>query len=209
MRVIALAASKGGVGKSTLTAALAVRAAEESPRVALVDLDPQLSLASWWDRRGKPANPQLYEDIDSNIEAIEMIASEGWEYLFLDTPPSQIDRIEPAIFCSDFVVIPTRAGIMDVEAIRVTEELCLLHKKPYAFAINMAVPSAATASVAAQLRTNRRLLLEPYVTFRQSHSNAMFAGRSAGETRDGTAKREIDELWRSLQDAMTKKRAAA
>ena len=43
MRVIAVAASKGGVGKSTLTAALAVRAAQDGRRVGLIDMDPQLA----------------------------------------------------------------------------------------------------------------------------------------------------------------------
>ena len=54
MRVVVLAAVKGGVGKTTLASCLAVRAAEESKRVALVDLDPQESLVGWWERRGLP-----------------------------------------------------------------------------------------------------------------------------------------------------------
>ena len=45
LRVITLANPKGGVGKTTICSALAVRAAEESRRVALLDLDPQESLA--------------------------------------------------------------------------------------------------------------------------------------------------------------------
>jgi chromosome partitioning protein len=53
LRVITLANPKGGVGKTTICSALAVRAGEESRRVALLDLDPQESLASWWTRRGK------------------------------------------------------------------------------------------------------------------------------------------------------------
>ena len=53
--VIVLCATKGGVGKTTLASALAVRAAEESKRVALIDLDSQPSLSGWWDRRGAAA----------------------------------------------------------------------------------------------------------------------------------------------------------
>ena len=40
MRVITIASTKGGVGKTTLASALAVKAATESARVAMVDLDP-------------------------------------------------------------------------------------------------------------------------------------------------------------------------
>jgi chromosome partitioning protein len=76
LRVITLASTKGGTGKTTLSSALAVRAAEESKRVALLDLDPQESLASWWTRRGRTKNPKLFE-ADATTEAIELLISEG------------------------------------------------------------------------------------------------------------------------------------
>lgn len=210
MRVISLAASKGGVGKTTLTATLAVRASLDSDRVGIVDFDPQLSLSSWWDRRGGVKNPQLFEDIDSTTEAIELIASEGWEWLFLDTPPSQINRIEPVIACSDFVLIPTRVGIMDIEAIKITEELCHEHQKPYAFILNMVAPGHKMTEAAAQhLRMNRRTVLEPFISYRPSHTAAIYAGRSAAEVRDPTARREIDALWKSVQEFTSRLRRAA
>src|SRR3954454_24695285 len=107
MQVVTLASTKGGVGKTTICSALAVRAAEESRRVALLDLDPQESLASWWIRRGKTKNPKLFE-VDAAVEAIEMLLSEGWEWVFRDTGPARIDLIEAGIALADLVVIPTR-----------------------------------------------------------------------------------------------------
>jgi cellulose biosynthesis protein BcsQ len=44
MLTIAIASTKGGVGKTTTAASLGVRAARDSARVALVDLDPQKAL---------------------------------------------------------------------------------------------------------------------------------------------------------------------
>ena len=38
MKTIAVASAKGGTGKSTITALLAVRAAQDTPRVAMMDL---------------------------------------------------------------------------------------------------------------------------------------------------------------------------
>jgi hypothetical protein len=73
MRVVTLAGTKGGTGKTTLASALAVRAAEDSPKVALIDLDPQESLSSWWTRRGKAKNPKLFE-VDATTEAIELLS---------------------------------------------------------------------------------------------------------------------------------------
>lgn len=204
MLTVALAASKGGVGKTTLTAALAVRAAREG-KVAIIDQDPQLSLSSWWDRRAGSDNPALFEEVESSSEAITEIASMGYDWLFIDTPPSQIDRMESVIVCADLVLIPTRTGIMDIEAVRITQELCEHHKRPFAFVLNMVLPGAkSTQSAASFLRTHRRLLLDPFITERESYGAAMFAGKTAPETRDETARAEIDALWQSVKGAILK-----
>src|SRR5262249_9389425 len=105
LRVVTLASTKGGVGKTTLASALAVRAAEDSRRVALLERDPQESLASWWIRRGKVKNPKLFE-VDATAEAIELLVSEGWEWIFIDTGPARIELIEPGIAVADLVLIP-------------------------------------------------------------------------------------------------------
>jgi chromosome partitioning protein len=119
MNVITLASSKGGAGKTTICSALAVRAAEESRRVALLDLDPAESLASWWTRRGKTKNPKLFE-IDAATEAIEMLLSEGWEWVFIDTGPAKLELAEPGIAVADLVLIPTRPSAFDIEQTAVT-----------------------------------------------------------------------------------------
>jgi cellulose biosynthesis protein BcsQ len=55
MKVITIAGPKGGTGKSTVCASLAVRATLETGRVALIDLDAQGTLSEFWVLRGKPA----------------------------------------------------------------------------------------------------------------------------------------------------------
>ena len=51
MRTIAFLTQKGGAGKTTLAASLAVAAASAGERVIVLDLDPQASLARWGKRR--------------------------------------------------------------------------------------------------------------------------------------------------------------
>ena len=51
MRTIALVTQKGGSGKSTLSAGLAVAAQAARERVFLIDMDPQKSLTTWAQNR--------------------------------------------------------------------------------------------------------------------------------------------------------------
>ena len=51
MQTITLVTQKGGAGKTTLAASLAVAATEAGEKVVALDLDPQGSLASWGETR--------------------------------------------------------------------------------------------------------------------------------------------------------------
>jgi chromosome partitioning protein len=180
---ITLAASKGGVGKTTLATALAVRAAKGSTRVALLDLDPQESMSAWWDRRGTPANPKLFE-IDATAEAIELLVSEGWEWVFVDTPPARIELIEPGIVVADLVLIPCRPSALDIEQIDIAIELCEIHDKPFAFILNHAPANwKLTKTSGAFLAKGGRTVFEPPVTFRQAYMAAMTLGKSGRSDR--------------------------
>lgn len=204
MTVIVLAATKGGVGKTTLASALAVRAAEESKRVALIDLDPQESLASWWDRRGKTGNPILFE-IDATAEGIELLMSKGFEWVFIDTPPGGLKFTEPAIAAADFVLIPMRASALDVEAIDVVVDICSTRKKPFAVVLNHAHPAwKLTKSTVAYLRSSGHTVLDQLIAYRMAYIGAMTVGKSAPEIeKDGQARKEIDALWESIKKLAT------
>ena len=85
MRVITIASAKGGVGKTTLASALAVKAATESARVAMVDLDPLGSLAAWWARRGSSESPEIFGGADTASEVVEKLELAGWDWVFIDS----------------------------------------------------------------------------------------------------------------------------
>ena len=81
MLTIAVTNTKGGVGKTTLAATLAVRAAQDKfkggahYRVALVDLDPMRGLVAWWLRRGKTENPTI-----SKARKPRRMPLSGWKW---------------------------------------------------------------------------------------------------------------------------------
>ena len=72
MKVLALCSQKGGVGKTTICGHLSVEAERTGfGPVALIDTDPQGSLASWWNER-QAAEPQ-FAKVD-----ITKLADLGW-----------------------------------------------------------------------------------------------------------------------------------
>src|SRR5689334_13699917 len=140
MHVISVISTKGGVGKSTLSSLLAVKAASESKRVAMVDLDPLGSLADWWKRRGSPDNPCIFRGADTATEAVEVLGLDGWDWVFIDTPPAFVATIEDAIENADFVVVPIRAGALDLLASEDAVAMVQEAGKPFLCVINDAEP---------------------------------------------------------------------
>jgi chromosome partitioning protein len=208
LRVVTLANVKGGVGKSTLCSALAVRAAQESKRVALLDLDPQESLASWWTRRGRTRNPKLHE-VEATTEAIELLISEGWEWVFVDTGPAKIDLIEPGIVVADLVLIPTRPSAFDIEQASIIVELCEVHDKPHAFVFNQAAPGTKLTRSAIQYLQDSiggRVIKKPIITYQQAYMAALTVGKSGPEIdKEGDARAEIEALWVEVNKLLEEK----
>ena len=206
LHVVTLANAKGGAGKTTIASALAVRAAEESKRVALIDLDPQESLASWWTRRGKTKNPKLFE-VDAAVEAVELLISEGWEWVFIDTGPARLDLIEAGIVVADLVVIPTRPSALDIEQAAICIEMCEAHGKRHAFVLNAAPPGTKLTKSSIQfLRKGGSTVIETPITFRPAYMAAMTVGKSGPEVEKAdTARKEIDALWTAVNKLLAEK----
>ncbi len=137
MKTITVASTKGGSGKSTIVAALAVRAAQETPKIAMMDLNfDQGSLTQWWQLRGKPQTPFLAQNVENIPGDIRVIAAMKYEWLFIDSPVTALDLIEQAVVVADAVIIPVRPGFFDVIAVQTVTWMCRKHRKPFAFVLS-------------------------------------------------------------------------
>jgi chromosome partitioning protein len=212
MITIALVNSKGGVGKTTLTAALAIEAAKEMvdnpprpARVALVDLDPQRSLVKWCDGRGDD-NPKLLEGCDDAADAMDRLAYMGCEYAFFDSPPAFLNVIEGCIESADLIILPLRASMLDVAA---SEDAYVMAKEAGTatmMVLNDVHPNEGVVTATHDWLTENNIeLAKTMIHHRVSHTYAMMAGLSAAEKVNGKvdkgAKTELANLWAEVRDA--------
>ena len=114
-KIILITHQKGGVGKSTLTFNLAQNIAQ-STSVAVLDFDLQGSLSQL---------KELVTDFEiipfqGNMNDIESL---NYDFIFIDTPPYLSHDLPKLIELADLIIVPTKAGVLDLLAIKSTLEL--------------------------------------------------------------------------------------
>lgn len=200
MKTIGLIASKGGVGKSTLAAHIAVCAARAGKTVAAVDLDPQRSLAQWGERR----KAEDVTVLDARIQELPTIISRAKEQradLVVVDSAGRNDTVAAQLAgLADVVLVPVRPGIYDLEASANTASMLTRAKaKRAVFVLNACPP---TGSRAAESRDALAALLKVcpvQIGNRVDFSDALADGRSVFELAPkGKAAAEISDLYRWL-----------
>ena len=120
-KIILITHQKGGVGKSTLTFNLAQNISNGS-KVAVLDFDLQGSL-----RQLKELVTD-FEIIPYQGE-IEKISDLDYDFIFIDTPPYLSNQMPKLISIANLIIVPTKAGILDLLAIKNTLEVIDLAKR--------------------------------------------------------------------------------
>lgn len=202
MRIIVLAASKGGTGKTTLAAALSALAAQ-TEKAGVADLDPQQSLARWLELRGHfhadLKSPALY--VAETIEGITAQAEkDGVDSIFIDTPPAMISHILPAVTQAHLVLIPVKPSLLDLEAIDPITEMCRDYQKRFAFILTMVPHEAATLAASRKYLAHDGKVLKDALFNRQIFATAMIKGGTAGEAdKTGKSASEIHGLLLAIR----------
>ena len=209
-RVIAVACQKGGSGKTTIAAHLAVQAgkAGQGP-AALVDTDPQGSLGEWWSARDDDALALTTVKLAELAANPGCVRTRGAAFTIIDTPPALTASIDQVIAIADLVLIPARPSPHDLRAIGATVNMVRRAGKPFFFVINGAAPRAnITAEAVAALSEHGRVA--PVILYqRTDYAASMIDGRTVMETVPaGRSAQEIAELWRYIY-AQLNIRAAA
>jgi chromosome partitioning protein len=205
MRAIAFLTQKGGAGKTTLAASLAVAAASAGERVIVLDLDPQASLVRWGKRREAENLPSkvMIEQLESERLArlravLEGLNDAGFTLAVLDTAGADSAAARLVTEAVDLCLLPARPTRLDVEATAATFRACYLAKRKAAFVLNQCPPTyrSSRASDAAKDLTRLGVLAEPMLTARIDFQDAIAAGLGVTEyARGSRAAQEIEAFW--------------
>jgi chromosome partitioning protein len=102
----------------------------------LIDLDPQGTAAKWGGRRDGDGPCVVGGQASRLAVILETARAHGTDLAIIDTPPSAEDTALEAARISDFVLVPTRPGGFDVEAIQTTLEMVEYLGRPGAVLVN-------------------------------------------------------------------------
>ena len=215
MNVIVFASRKGGSGKSTLAAHLAAHIHKSSKPCLMVDADPQGSLTLWHKLRGTN-EPPVKTAVNSVSGIVAAAKRDGFEWVFIDTPPNTSGVVEDAIRNATMVVIPARPGVFDVNAVQDTIQTCRAARKPYAVVINGApaardgVESPIVAIAREALVKFRAPVWSGQITNRADLLLALGHGEGAREYyAEGRAASEIGRLWAAIERSIKAIRGSA
>ena len=197
MKTISVVTRKGGSGKTTLSACLAVSAVQNSLVTVALDLDPQASLCLWSDLRDEDQPPIIPVPASRITQVLEGADKEGCDLAIIDTMPHAEGSILTAARSADLCLIPVRAAVLDLGAIAQTVDICKLAAVPYVAVIN-AVKSKALLNEAKQAIASLGLELCPIPIWdRTDYPRSMGAGLTPTEyAPEEKAAREVSRLYK-------------
>ncbi len=211
MATILVASRKGGSGKTTLAVHMAALADRPRAPALLIDADPQGSAKFWYSRRSAET-PLLASAAAGGVPAIlKDAAASNVATVIIDSPPHDAGGIANLMRVSDFAVIPTRPGPLDLAAVASTIEIARAARTPFVVILNAALPPRGEA-VPAIVSEARQVLadmgaptLDSYVAQRADLSHSLITGSAVHEfAPQSRAAEEIRAAWREIMTKLPK-----
>ena len=201
MKVLTIASRKGGSGKTTLAGHIAVQAELDGDgHVGLIDVDPQGSLADWWNARASATPVYVQTAVTRLRDDIERMRSLDLELLVLDTPPALTHEVEEIVSISDLILIPARPSPHDLRSVGATVAMVEHLGKPLVFVVNGAAPRARITREAVQVLSQHGPMAPTIVHQRVDFAASMIDGRTVMElSPKSRSSEEIASLWTYLK----------
>lgn len=205
--VVAFVSQKGGVGKSTLSRALAREAAAGGLRVKLADLDTQQGTSVDWHRQRLNSGIEPSVSVEAFATAAQALnVANNFDILILDGPARTSQATLEIARAANLVVQPSGASLDDLRpAVREFHALvkagvsstCLV------FALNRIGTTAEESETRAYLAEAGYSVLDGCLLERPAYRQAQNAGRAITETRYAALNDRADILIQSIIDRVT------
>lgn len=210
MNIVAIAARKGGVGKTLLTTHLGVAAIQDGKRVAVIDLDPQATASEWADGRGDEP-PDVVSTQPARLAKVLDGMRDSYDLVLIDTPPTTGEADRLAIQAADLVLVPTRIQASDIAAVLRSIDKAAGQDKPTFVIFNDESPQRrkSVADETRRLLATKGIEVAPTVVHsRIAFGESQDVSRTALETEPtSTAAEEMRALYRWIIQRLNGKTA--
>lgn len=217
--ILTVAQQKGGAGKTTLAAQLAVallktKAANNKMAVATVDIDPQGSLSAWHAARAASLgarNRITHAQIQGwrLKKTVEQLALEH-DIVIIDSPPHADTEAAMAMRESDVVIIPMQPSPMDLWACQPTIEIAIKENATPLIVLNRVTARAKLNDVIVKkLQSLNASVAGQSIGNRVAFAASMLEGKGVLETeKSSRAAQEIAALAKEIKGNQGLKKAA-
>ena len=197
MKVLAVVSQKGGVGKTTLSTALAVEATRDGKNTVMFDLDPQASASFWKDTRKDESLAITAIPAARLGHVLAAVREAGCDLAIIDTPPFSKDIAFEAAQQADFVLVPSRPAVLDVMAMTRTLDVVKHYNRAYGVVLTFCPPAGREVDDTVKVIKQLGASLSPVrIGQRIAYSRAQQTGQAAQEIEpEGKAAQEIRDLY--------------
>ena len=198
MTIIAFISQKGGVGKSTLSQALAVEAKKQKINVLLADCDSQQATSYEWSKLNKKINCQVF----NSVKDIWLLSNQ-YDLIIIDGPARTSAGTLEIAKKADLLIQPTGASRADL--IPAVKEFNALKKagiptKKLLFVLTRLSTSAEAKAIQEYL-TNTGYAYSPnHLMEKASYKQIQNEGKSITETKYLNLAKQARQVINSLLD---------
>lgn len=120
--IIAIANSKGGVGKSTLAVHLAAWLHEQGHSVTLADCDTQQSSSEWIHEAIPEVKTVRLNNPNEILNELPALGLEA-DFVIADGPGSNTETSRALLLRADFAIVPCKASMLEIRALAKATEV--------------------------------------------------------------------------------------
>ena len=206
--IISIVSQKGGVGKSTVTRALAREYASAGWQVKIADMDISQATSTNWNRRRQHFQMEPVLSVETYGDPSRALKAEGFDLIIFDGAPNSDRQTLTIAKASDLIIIPTGPALDDLEpSIKLGHELKGkgIDKKRVLFVLNGTSGSEAETEEAINyINEAMYRLAKGAIPERITIRRAQDEGKAATETSFPSVNRKVAEVIQDIVNTLDK-----